>query len=262
MKRKAKDWKECLKRGSPTILTFIGVAGVIATAISSATSTVKAIEILKEKNEENECVSKSEIFSKVVPIYTPTIIFGGITIMCIFEANVLNKKKQAALMSAYALINNSYRDYKRKVKELYGEETHRRIIESMTVEKAKDTHITAPTFLTSATLDFEDENEKKRVFYDSFSKRYFESTIEKVLEAEYHLNRNFTARGYSCLNEFYEFLGIDKRDYGDELGWSVEDELYWIDFNHYKTRLKDEIEVFVIDIVFEPTNEWKSYIYV
>ena len=40
-------------------------------------------------------------------------------------------------MSAYAMLDQSYKDYRRKLKELYGEEADHRIIEALAVEKSE-----------------------------------------------------------------------------------------------------------------------------
>ena len=90
------------------------------------------------------------------------------------------------------------------------------------------------------------------VFFDEYSGRFFESTIEQVVIAEYSLNRNFTQRGYAYLNEFYEFLGLEKTDFGQTVGWVIEDEIYWIDFNHRMAKT-DAMEYIDIEILFEPT---------
>jgi hypothetical protein len=93
-----------------------------------------------------------------------------------------------------------------------------------------------------------------------------------VLEAEYHLNRNWHLGGDICVNDFYDFLGIEHIDCGDELGWYWSDGIDWIDFNHhktamlghlskesnfpelaYKTVLDDGLEVYVIDMAFSPS---------
>lgn len=93
--------------------------------------------------------------------------------------------------------------------------------------------------------------------FNSFSQRYFESTIEKVIQAEYHLNRNFMFAGVISLNDFYEFLGLEKTELGDAVGWSnCNGDIYWIDFNHHRLTLDDGMEIYVIDMVFEPTAEW------
>lgn len=159
----------------------------------------------------------------------------------------------------YALINQSYKEYKDKLKELYGEEAHNAIVDSIVSEKCKDVYISSPSFISSSSLDFGEgmEPEIIRTFYDSFSQRYFETTIAKVIEAEYHLNRNFMFQGVIPLNDFYEFLGLEKTEFGETVGWSsCNGDIYWIDFNHHKLTLEDGMEIFVIDMVFEPTAEW------
>ena len=98
------------------------------------------------------------------------------------------------------------------------------------------------------------------LFYDSFSKRYFQSTIEQVIQAEYHLNRNFVLGGYVTLNQFYEFLGIAQLKETEELGWAIEDEFYWIDFNHSKKVVNNK-ECIVIDYVLYPSLAWSTYEY-
>lgn len=108
-------------------------------------------------------------------------------------------------------VSQSYKEYTDKVKELYGEETHKTIMEAIVKEKCKDVSLRTTGFLDDSTLDFDadgSDSEVHHTFYDQFSNRYFESTVSKVLQAEYHLNRNFAIRGGDgTVNEFYEFLG-------------------------------------------------------
>ena len=84
------------------------------------------------------------------------------------------------------------------------------------------------------------------------------STIACIMGAnEYHLNRNFMFAGVIPLNDFYEFLGLEKTELGDAVGWSsCNGDIYWIDFNHHRLTLDDGMEIYVIDMVFEPTAEW------
>lgn len=101
---------------------------------------------------------------------------------------------------------------------------------------------------------------EKRLFYETHMDKIFESTIEDVLLAEYHLNRNFTLRGHCLLNEFYEFLGLPPTEYGNTVGWeySLGWSFYgyqWIDFTHEVIKLDDGLEVIQIGFLFEPTED-------
>lgn len=255
-----KNLTKWFSRNSPVILSVIGVVGVGITAVLAAKAVPKAEKLVKEaKDEKKEPLTKVETIVAACSAYIPAIIAGVSTAACILGSSVLSRKQQASLVSTYALLNTSYNDYKRKLKELYGENAHNEIINAIAVEKCRDVHINSCDIIFGySNLDFGEscEPEIKRTFYDSFSQRYFESTTPKVVEAEYHLNRNFMFGGTITVNEFYEFLGLDGIENGDEIGWSCTNgDIYWIDFNHSKATLDDGMEIFVIDMVFNPTAE-------
>ena len=248
------------KRHGSTILTIAGGVGVIVTAVMAVKATPEANELLekasKKKGEDLTAVEKIKIAG---PRYVPTILMGAGTVACIFGANVLNKRQQAALVSAYAMIDSSYKEYKQKLKELYGDEAHEEIVNAIAVEKSKEVGITASTFATNSCLTDDVACGEPVLFYDEWSKRYFESTIEQVITAEYHLNRNFILRGFTVLNELYEFLGLETTDYGNQVGWTIEDELYWIDFNHRKVVLDDGLECYIIETPWGPSTDFQEY---
>ena len=246
------------KKHVSLILTCLGATGVVVTAIVTAKTTVKAMHILEEA-EENCKLSKMEKFKIVAPTYIPATILGVSTVACIFGANVLNQRYQASLMSAYALVNSSYNDYKRKLKELYGEDAHNKIVDELAIEKADKIYIRANSFIGGSYLTIDGENAEKKLFYDEFSKRYFEASVEQVLSAEYHLNRNYMLRGSACVNEFYEFLGIASIDGGDALGWDICSEIFWVDFDHHNFTTDDGLECCYISMPFEPDEEWLKY---
>ena len=255
----ANSSKLYLKHNSSTVLTIVGAIGVVITSVMTAKATVKAFELINEEEcEKKRELTKKEAVITAAPSYFPAILIGASTIACILGANVLNKRQQAMLSSAYAFVNASFKEYKNKVKELYGEEAHGSIINAIAAEKAKGSHIAAVYMGSECNFPIDDDSEP-RLFYDEFSERYFEATIEQVLEAEYHLNRLYILRGYADLNEFYGFLGLEKTDYGDALGWAPLDEsMFWIDFNHRKVVMEDGLECYFLEMPFEPMT--KEYI--
>lgn len=251
-----------LIKASPTILSCLGAIGVVTTAVLAVKATPKAMErvkidSLKSHNGDPNAATKVEAIKSCWTCYIPAVATGVATIGCIFGANVLNRRQQASITSAYALVSRSYTDYKRKVKELYGEEAHKKVMESLADEKVdKDHTIVSQCIMGDSCLDFEDADEEDHLFYDSFSGRYFTSTISKVLQAEYHLNRNFALNGGGIsLNHFYDLLGIDDIPEGNVIGWFVNDEMYWIDFDHSKAILEDGLECYIIDMVYTPGTE-------
>ena len=244
-----------LKKNSATILTVAAAAGVITTSVLSAKAAIKASRVLAHKEEEKgEKLTFEETISAVWTIYIPPVVAGISTIACVFGANILNQRQQASLASAYALIDNSYKEYKAKLKELYGEEAHNNIVDSIAAEKCDEANISAGGLTSAYTQEIESDAEP-RLFYDEYSGRYFETTIEKVLLAEYHLNRNYILRGFARLNEFYEFLGLEPTDYGETVGWDICGAIYWIDFNHRKAFIGDDndgFECYIIEMPYYP----------
>ena len=110
------------KRNATNILTGLGGIGVVATSVMAVKVTPKALTLLEEAEaKKGEKLTKIETVQVAGTVYIPPILIGASTIACIFGANVLNKRQQAALMSAYILLDNSFKEYKNKVNELYGE---------------------------------------------------------------------------------------------------------------------------------------------
>ena len=242
--------KVFLRKNASTILTCVGGAGVFATSVLAVKATPKAIVILEKAREEKGSeLTKTETIKVAAPAYIPAVITGAATIACIFGANILNKRQQAALMSAYALLDNTYKEYQQKVNELYGEDADRTVKN----EIAKDHY-----------KNDDSPNGNEQLFYDEFSQRYFTSTTEKVLRAEYEINRMLAESFGVFLNEFYELLGLEPVDYGDFLGWSTYELSEctwssWLDFDHNKTVLDDGLEVTIISMRFEPTFDFENY---
>lgn len=249
--KKRSNLKSYFLRSSPVILTLMGTAGVIATAAMAAKETPKALKVLDAaKKEKGEALTKMEIVRIAGPVYIPTVLTGLSTVACIWGANILSRKNQASLMSAYALLGKSYKKYREAAGRVYGEDADSKI----KAEMAKDTYITADGWsLYSPDLDTENE---KMLFYDFYSQRYFTSTAAAVINAQYHLNRNLILKGVVWLNDYYEFLGIDLTEQGDTVGWNMEDFLddgiQWLDFENEYTVLEDGLKCCIISFAFDP----------
>lgn len=235
-----------LKRSSPTILSCVAVIGAVTASVMAVKATPKAMKILeaaeKDKGEE---LTKREVVIKAAPVYIPSIGIGLASVMCIFGANVLNKRQQAALAGAYALMENSYKEYRNKVKELFGKDCGSAV--------AKDRYESG-----DIDLSFGDG---KELFYEEISGEFFERTRDEIVSAEYHFNRNFILRGYATLNEFYEFLGLPKTEAGDMLGWSLDagSAFYgysWVDFEHTPATMEDGLTAIIISMPFPPTADY------
>lgn len=242
-----------LRRHSSTIFAGLSCVGVIVTAVTAVKATPKAQLLLNkaevEKGDELTNLEKIKVAGKV---YLPTILFGVSTIGCIIGSSVCSIRTQKSMASAYALLNQSYQDYRRKAKDIYGEDADKNILDAIAIEKATQVGIDAPGICDCASLYIDDKHGDTLLFYDEYGKRFFESTLEQVISAEYHCNRNFVLRGTQMLNELYGFLGLEPTDFGWEAGWCISDGFYWIDFNHREIEI-DEKKCIIIEMPFPPT---------
>lgn len=240
-----------VSRNASTILTGLGGAGVIVTTVMAIKATPKALQLIEEaKEEKGDDLTKLEVVRVAGLIYVPTILVGVSTVACIFGANVLNKRKQASLASAYALLDSTFKEYRGKFIELYGEEADFKLRS----EIAKDKY----------TGDEISEDNDKQLFYDEFSGRYFESTMADVIKAEHEINRIIVQCCGAYLNDFYELLGIPTTDYGEYLGWAsfALVEMYWdswLPFTHEKFTFDDGLECIIISMDREPIYDPENY---
>lgn len=229
-----------LYRSSPTILTVVASIGVVTTTITAVRATPKAIKMLKEaESEKGENLTKLEIIRAAGPTYIPSVLLGVSTIACIFGANTLNQKKQASLMSAYAMLNESYKQYRKAAKTVYGEDADDKIH----AEMAKDALVSTYDWGYQVYNMDMDSDSERLLFYDLASKKYFRTTMAAVLNAQYHVNRNLSIRGDCSLNEYLSFLGLDEVEGGDTIGWDI---CYMIE-RSYERWAVDEILLTIMD---------------
>ena len=237
------------------VLTGLGVVGVFSTAVMAAKNTPKALEVLEEKDnykveKYGYHLTRFEKALAMAPAYIPAILMGTATAGCILGANHINKQNQAALVAAYTYLHSEYDCYKRKVKEIFGEEAEKKVRE----ELEKDIYLHE----TYGSVD------EKRLFYDEYSKRYFEMSIYEFQRNIYEINRIYNHIGELSLNEFYEFFKLDSTELGDKLGWnSAKDweccNFSWIEAHLVEIETPDNLQAFGIVFNIAPSDDWQEW---
>lgn len=226
-----------LKRASPTILSYVGVAGLFATTVTAIKATPNAIERIKYDSRFNHdgdsyAYTKLEAFRSAWRCYIPTVTIGLATAACILGANTLNKRQQATLTSAYMLLSNAYKEYTKK--DVDGA-VRKEIVKSKTIPSPES---------------------EKALFFEFNCGEFFEYDMAEMLSAEYQFNQDFISRGYACLNDFYDIIGVPQTDVGDVVGWSRSDGYPWIDFEHELVELEDGMECYFIYLPEPPTPDY------
>lgn len=220
-----------MKRHSTAILSVVSGIGVVATTVLAVKATPKAVKLIEKAEEEKkEKLTPVEVVKVVWKPYIPTGLSMFATLTCIFGTHLLNQKTQASLVSAYAVLDKSYKEYIAKTEEMFGDE-------------AKNVrHEVAKANYDSDLVHDED----KKLFFDYQTMRYFEATFEDVLNAEKRLNEEFAATGYVTVNDFYRFIGVDPLPQGNVLGWYDHGEYQELYFEHERMTLDDGLECILV----------------
>lgn len=235
------------KKNSVVILGVAAIAGLGATAYAVAKAVPKAQKSLeKAKEEKGEELTKVEEVEAVAKDYILPAAFGVATSACIVGMILSSKNREAQLVSAYGLVSNGFQAYREKLIELKGPEVDIEVRDALAREHC-DFHIIG--------LERPDE---KVLWYDELSGQTIRAYEREVMDAEYHLNRNFVMRGYATLNEFYTFIGMKPTKEGECLGWSASDGYYWIDIQHRRIDNPDEggEPMYAVEFIFSPDESW------
>ena len=218
MTKIAKNLGDLATKNSPHILTGLGCAGLLSTAILSAKATPKAVRLL----EDEEVYREKKHFTPMTKLdkakltwkcYIPATVVGGISIGCIIGANTVNTRRNAALASLYAMSETAFREYKSKVVEEIGKNKATKIYD----ETIKDKIIENPpkdNVIITGNGDV--------MCLDLLSGRYFESSLETIRQKINELNYDLRSEMRMNLNEYYYSIGLSPIPLGEMVGFDLE----------------------------------------
>lgn len=197
---------------SPTLLTAIGVVGTVTTAVLTGKASVRAHFRLQDEYDKLEPpLSFGDEVKVVWKEFVPPVLVGTATVAAIIVANHVGTRRAAAVAAAFSLSEKGWAEYKDKVVEKFGEGKERQLRD----ELAQDRVTRKPATTEVIVVDNGDV-----LFYDSFTGRYFNSTMEKVRAAENDTNFKMLQHNYASLSDFYEYVGLPATEFSEEVGWN------------------------------------------
>lgn len=237
-----------IKKNSPLIMTMVSSVGVIVTTVLAIKATPKAMQLIKEAEDVKG--DKLTVVEKIKYGWKPygyCMISGLSTVICILSINYLNSKKQASIISAYTLLQNTFDQYRNNVQNLYSKDVDQLCLGE--IVKAK--------YDPRLSVDGDEEC----LFFDYTSCRFFKAPFHHVMRAEAKFKDSLISRGHATLNEYYDYLGIEPVSYGYQLGWSDIDscEPYnckEFDFEYDKIIVGEGIECWIITTTMPPTFDY------
>ena len=268
-----------VRKYSPEILAGVGVVGVIASTVMACKATTKLNDILAESKEQLEQIKTVAVDPayadkyteddakkdttityvqtgvKVAKLYTPSVILCASSLGCLLASNNILKKRNAALSAAYMTVDKSFKEYRRRVAERFGDEVEKEIRYNI---KAKEI----------TTVDEEGNEVKETVkvmegaddptTYSDYARFFDESCPAWQNDPEYNLtflraqqqyaNDLLKAQGRLFLNDVYKMLGIDITKAGQVVGWVYDPDCpvgdNFVDFGIYDMS-KERVRAFV-----------------
>lgn len=213
-----------IRHDKTMILNLLAVVGVISTAVLTHLGTKKYILSETPNNTKDKV-------KKVVKCYGPTAVTVGATIGCIFASDKIHMADKVSLTASLLTTQQNYSNLRTGVDKL-DDDTRKKVLKNVADKKVpKDVFI---------------ERTDEKLFWEEYSGKFFTTTIDKVLQAEYAFNKHLSIVGYASINEFLEYLGVDPIPTGNNLGWSVYEGYYgeqavnpWVDFSHQKMETDD-----------------------
>lgn len=242
-----------LGQNSSTILTGMGVAGTVSTAVLTARGTFKAADAITQEGrklsvelEADESVrfvplSTSDKIKLVWPFYIPAVTTGMLTIVAIVTANRIDSKKIAALTVASGLSDRALQEYKAKVEEKLTARQAQNVKDEVAADKVNATPVPSESVMLIG--------EGEVLCFDELTSRYFKSTAEDIKKAENKINHQILNHGGASLADFHDELGLESTPLTDMLGWGT-DNLIETEFH---SALKDGKPVLAVNFNYPPT---------
>ena len=277
-----RTYKKCegqVIKHSPEILAGVGVVGVVASTVMACKATTKLSDILDESKEQLDKIKEvvadpaySEKYNeddakkdttityvqtgvKVVKLYAPSAMLCVASLGCLLASNNILKKRNAALSAAYMTVDKSFKEYRKRVAERFGDEVEKEIRYNIKVKEV-------------VTVD-EDGNEVKETVkvmegaddpngYSDYARFFDESCPAWQNDPEYNLtflkaqqqyaNDKLKADGRLFLNDVYKMLGIDITKAGQVVGWVYDPDCpvgdNFVDFGIYDMS-RERVRAFV-----------------
>ena len=242
-----------LKKHSPEILVVAGIAGTVVSAVLACKATTKVAEILDETKgtldtihegmetgaingqeyttddgKKDTVVVYAQTGVKLAKLYGPAIILGTLSITSILASNNILRKRNVALGAAYAAIDKSFKEYRGRVIERFGEQVDTELKYGIKAKKFEEIEVdpeTGKEKKVKKTVMVADPNLQSdyAVYFDSKSRNYetnpdYNRMFLKAQQA--FANDKLQTRGHLFLNEVLDDLDLPRTPAGQIVGWT------------------------------------------
>lgn len=262
-----------LKKHSPEILVVAGIAGTVVSAVLACKATTKVAEILDETKgtldtihegmetgaingqeyttedgKKDTVVVYAQTGMKLAKLYAPAIILGTLSITSILASNNILRKRNVALGAAYAAIDKSFKEYRGRVIERFGEQVDTELKYGIKAKKFEEIEVdpeTGKEKKVKKTVMVADPNLQSNyaVYFDSKSRNYetnpdYNRMFLKAQQA--FANDKLQTRGHLFLNEVLDDLDLPRTPAGQIVGWTKDGPDGYVNFRIVEVERETE----------------------
>ena len=260
-----------LKKHSPEILVMAGIAGTVVSAVLACKATTKVAEILDvtssavkkhimetgaingqeyttEDGKKDTVVVYAQTGMKLAKLYAPAIILGTLSITSILASNNILRKRNVALGAAYAAIDKSFKEYRGRVIERFGEQVDTELKYGIKAKKFEEIEVdpeTGKEKKVKKTVMVADPNLQSdyAVYFDSKSRNYetnpdYNRMFLKAQQA--FANDKLQTRGHLFLNEVLDDLDLPRTPAGQIVGWTKDGPDGYVNFRIVEVERETE----------------------
>ena len=262
-----------LKKHSPEILVVAGIAGTVVSAVLACKATTKVAEILDETKgtldtihegmetgaingqeyttedgKKDTVVVYAQTGVKLAKLYGPAIILGTLSITSILASNNILRKRNVALGAAYAAIDKSFKEYRGRVIERFGEQVDTELKYGIKAKKFEEIEVdpeTGKEKKIKKTVMVADPNFQSdyAVYFDSKSRNYetnpdYNRMFLKAQQA--FANDKLQTRGHLFLNEVLDDLDLPRTPAGQIVGWTKDGPDGYVNFRIVEVERETE----------------------
>lgn len=262
-----------LKKHSPEILVVAGIAGMVVSAVRACKATTKVAEILDETKgtldtihegmetgaingqeyttedgKKDTVVVYAQTGMKLAKLYGPAIILGTLSITSILASNNILRKRNVALGAAYAAIDKSFKEYRGRVIERFGEQVDTELKYGIKAKKFEEIEVdpeTGKEKKVKKTVMVADPNLQSdyAVYFDSKSRNYetnpdYNRMFLKAQQA--FANDKLQTRGHLFLNEVLDDLDLPRTPAGQIVGWTKDGPDGYVNFRIVEVERETE----------------------
>lgn len=262
-----------LKKHSPEILVVAGIAGTVVSAVLACKATTKVVEILDETKgtldtihdgmetgaingqeyttedgKKDTVVVYAQTGMKLAKLYGPAIILGTLSITSILASNNILRKRNVALGAAYAAIDKSFKEYRGRVIERFGEQVDTELKYGIKAKKFEEIEVdpeTGKEKKVKKTVMVADPNLQSdyAVYFDSKSRNYetnpdYNRMFLKAQQA--FANDKLQTRGHLFLNEVLDDLDLPRTPAGQIVGWTKDGPDGYVNFRIVEVERETE----------------------